>query len=503
MRKKGGGRKGRKKRAILLALHFLVASLCTGGEGKPDILFILADDMSHEALGAAGLLDIDTPNLDRLAQSGTMFTHAYNMGSYSPAVCIASRAMLNSGRFVWNATPPQLREHEKNGQFWAQRLRQAGYRTYMAGKWHLSAVKPESVFDVVRNVRPGMPADGYDHKGILSDADLPPGYNRPLDESDYESGWKPWDRQHGGFWEGGKHWSEVLADDGIGFIRQAAEEDAPFFMYLAFNAPHDPRQSPKKFVECYPLDRVESPQNFLPEYPFADAAFGKRLRDERLMPYPRTEYSAKVNRQEYFAIITHMDEQIGRILNALEASARRQNTWIFFTADHGLAVGQHGMSGKQNMYEHSMRAPFIASGPGVATGAVIETPIYLQDIMPTTLELAGIEETAGVDFKSLLPLLDNEKGEHYEAIYGAYLDRQRMICMGDWKLIHYPGIGVERLYNLREDPLEMNDLTRPNLSRPRSPSRRHRAMQEKLRRALAELGRELNDPLLAQDESEE
>ena len=374
----------------------------------------------------------------------------------------------------------------------------------MAGKWHLE-VKPESVFQVVKNVRPGMPADGYEQKGTVSDADLPPGYNRPLDKTDYENGWKPWDRWHGGFWEGGKHWSEVLADDGIGFIRQAAEEDVPFFMYLAFNAPHDPRQSPKEFVGRYPLDRVESPQNFLSEYPFADAAFGKDLRDERLMPYPRTKYSAKVNRQEYFAIVTHMDEQIGRILDALEAAERTENTWIFFTADHGLAVGQHGMSGKQNMYEHSMRAPFIVSGPGVDTGAAIETPIYLQDIMPTTLELAGIEETDGVDFKSLLPLLKGDKRSrgHYKAIYGAYLDRQRMIRVGDWKLIHYPSIGVERLYNLREDPFEMNDLVRPALSSPNKPSRRHRAMQVKLRRALVALGRELNDPLLARDESKE
>ena len=105
IRKKGVGRTGRRKRGILLALPLLAASFCAEGADKPDILFILADDMSYEALGAARLLDIDTPNLDRLAEHGTMFTCAYNMGSYSPAVCIASRAMLNSGRFVWNATP--------------------------------------------------------------------------------------------------------------------------------------------------------------------------------------------------------------------------------------------------------------------------------------------------------------------------------------------------------------------------------------------------------------
>ena len=491
---------------FLSSLFVLLATFAIGSVNKPNILFILADDMSFETLRAAQCLDIDTPNLDRLAEKGTMFTGAYNMGSYSPAVCIASRAMLNSGRFVWNATPPKLRQCAGNGQFWPQRLQQAGYKTYMAGKWHLP-VKADSVFEVVENVRPGMPADGYVHKVVAADGhnrkvvpaddELPPGYNRPVDPEAYQSGWKPWDPEQGGFWEGGKHWSEVLADDGITFIQQAAEEEDPFFMYLAFNAPHDPRQAPKEFVDRYPLERVEMPDNFLPEYPFAEPAFGKMLRDERLMPYPRTEYSVQVNRQEYFAIVTHMDAQIGRILEALEASGRADNTWIFFTADHGLAVGRHGLSGKQNMYEHSMRVPFIVVGPEVSAGARIDTPIYLQDIMPTTLELAGLTEVSGVDFKSLLPLLKGVEKTHYDAVYGAYLDRQRMIRMGDWKLIHYPGIGVERLYNLREDPMEMVDLARPDLARPMNPTTSQRKMQEALRSALITLGREMQDPLLS------
>lgn len=493
---------------FLSSVFVLLTTLVFGSVDKPDILFIFADDMSYEAIGVADMLDIDTPNIDRLAAKGTRFTQAYNMGSYSPAVCIASRSMINTGRFVWEATPPKIRECAKNGGFWSQRLQNAGYQTYMAGKWHIFGAKAESVFDVVKNVRPGMPADGYaqkvltadghNRKVVPTDAELPAGYNRPKDEADYENGWKPWDPQHGGFWEGGKHWSEVLADDGIEFIEKASEDEAPFFMYLAFNAPHDPRQAPKEFVDRYPLDRVAVPENFLPEYPLADAVCRKDLRDERLMPYPRTEYSVQVNRQEYFAIITHMDAEIGRMLDALEASGRAENTWIFFTADHGLAVGHHGLCGKQNMYEHSMRVPFVVAGPGVAQGLSINTPIYLQDVMPTTLELAGIDPTADVDFKSLLPLLRGDsRVSHYDSIYGAYLDSQRMIVQGDWKLIHYPGIGVERLYNLKEDPMEMVDLARPDLSRPMKPSTAQLKMQETLRSALITLGREMQDPLLS------
>jgi choline-sulfatase len=192
-----------------------------------------------------------------------------------------------------------------------------------------------------------------------------------------------------------------------------------------------------------------------------------------------------------------MDEQIGRILDALEASGRSENTWIFFTADHGLGMGRHGLAGKQNMYEHSMRVPFIVSGPGVSSGAVLDTPIYFQDVVPTTLELAKADASTEMDFKSLMPILNGGDGqEHYPAIYGAYLDRQRMIRIGDWKLIHYPGIGVERFFNIKEDPLEMRDLARPDLSHPNVPTRKQQAMQEKLRRSLVALGRDMDDPLL-------
>ena len=306
---------------------------------KPNILFIFADDMSYETVGAHGMLDIDTPHLDTLVKSGTSFTHAYNMGAWGGAVCVASRRMLNTGLFVWRAQAEDLKKCVADQRSWSQRMAGAGYRTYMSGKWHVPMNVPD-IFDMSKHIRGGMPRA------------VPVSYNRPKDEADYAAGWKPWDPKHGGYWQGGKHWSEVLADDGVEFLKQAAEDDKPFFMYLAFNAPHDPRQAPKEYVDRYPLERIQLPKSFLPEYPYAAAACGKSLRDERLMPYPRTEYSVKVNRQEYFALITHMDDQIGRILQALENTGQTDNTYIVFTADHGLAVGHHGLSGKQNMYDH-------------------------------------------------------------------------------------------------------------------------------------------------------
>ena len=431
----------------------LLCGTAAAEEAKPNILFIFADDMSFETIGASGMLDIDTPNLDRLARRGTTFTHAYNMGAWNGAVCEASRAMLNSGKFLWDARAANMKSLANEKHVWSQRMQDAGYQTYMTGKWHVH-VDAHKVFDLARHVRAGMPMQ------------TPAGYNRPKNEAAYQAGWKPWDPEQGGFWEGGKHWSEVVADDGIDYLQMAAEDDKPFFMYLAFNAAHDPRQSPKEYVDRYPLDRIEVPENFLAEYPYADSICGKKLRDEKLMPYPRTEYAVKVNRQEYFALITHMDDQIGRILAALEESGKADNTYIFFTADHGLAVGHHGLAGKQNMYEDSVRPPFMIVGPDVTPGLNIETPIYLQDVMPTSLALADAD-LKGIDFKSLLPILNQEtlsdsstdqSAKHYDSIFGAYMGTQRMLMKGNWKLISYPTINVTRLFNLVEDPEEMIDL---------------------------------------------
>jgi choline-sulfatase len=412
----------------------------TEKQSKPNILFIFSDDLTYEAVGALGMIGVKTPNLDKIMHNGVHFTHAYNMGAWGGAVCVASRSMLNSGRFVNRA-----QDGLKTNPQWAELMKKAGYKTYMTGKWHVPGVNP--LFDVVKDVRPGMPKQTKE------------GYNRPKDEEDYKNGWKPWDKSKGGYWQGGTHWSKVVADNSIDFLNQASKEDKPFFMYLAFNAPHDPRQSPKEYIDMYPLDSIKIPKNFLKEYPYKDAmGCSKRLRDERLAPFPRTEFAVKVQRQEYYAAVTYMDYQIGRILEALKKSGKADNTYIFLTADHGIAVGHHGLIGKQNMFDHSMRTPFFIDGPGIKKGSKNDTPIYLQDIMPTTLALAGAEIPKWVEFKSLLPILKEDEKNHYNMIYGKYMDKQRMILEGDYKLIIYPYAKKYLLFNLKKDPDEMNNL---------------------------------------------
>jgi arylsulfatase A-like enzyme len=445
----GSSPESMKKSLLLFALALTLATPTEAASKakKPNILFIFADDMCFELIREWGHTDIDTPNLDRLVRQGTTFTHAYNMGSWSGAVCVASRTMLNTGRYIWSANSiyGQTGKELEEGRFWSANMRDAGYRTYFSGKWHVRA-DTEKAFDVSRNVRAGMPKT------------VPTAYNRPL--VGQPDNWSPYDKSIGGFWEGGKHWSEVVADDGVSYLEQAGKDNKPFFMYLAFNAVHDPRQVAKEYIDRYPLDRVKVPENFLPMYPHKDKIkSGPSLRDEKLGPFPRTEHAVKVHRQEYYALATHMDEQIGRILAELDRTGQADNTYIFFTADHGLAVGHHGLFGKQNMYDHSLRVPFIAAGPGIPKNKRLDTPIYLQDVMPTTLEIGGAPKQPHVDFHSLMPLLTGQtKQSHLKSVYGAYLDVQRAIIDDGYKLILYPEAKVARLYHLAKDPHEMKDL---------------------------------------------
>lgn len=444
------------------------ATAVFGEPAKPNFLFIFTDDQSYETVAAHGNAEISTPHMDRLSENGVSFTNAYNMGGWGGAICVASRTMMITGRTIWRARRAvgSLEEAADRGELWPQLLENAGYETYFTGKWHVD-IDPERIFQHHVHERPGMPADQRTSKrrrGIPMGPDFyedVPGYLRPVEGK--LDPWSPYAQSFGGFWEGGKHWSEVLADDATGFLDQAAQSEKPFFMYLAFNAPHDPRQAPKRFVDLYRRKDIRIPASYQPEYPYKDSiGCSPVLRDEALAPFPRTEYAVKTHRQEYYAILSHMDEQIGRILKALDASGKRNNTYVILSSDHGLACGNHGLMGKQNMYEHSLKPPLILVGPDLPENERRDALVYLQDIMATTLDLAGVDKPAYVEFRSLLPLMRNTSKAHdgYDAVYGAYLeDAQRMIRKGNMKLIVYPRAKKVRLFDLKADPNEIRDLS--------------------------------------------
>jgi choline-sulfatase len=498
----------------LLILYFCLVLPCcivnasASKNEKPNIVFIFADDMSHKTAGFMGHKTVRTPHLDKLAAQGVIFNKAYNMGSWTPAVCMTSRSMINSGLSMWRShdvektlasLSPQAKskkksKKKKNGKnkkqkqtvnnslskeqlaenqikqsaiidtLWSSRMKKAGYDTYMTGKWHVKA-PAEASFDEVGTVRAGMPKQSKQR--------YTRSFNKELDN------WSPYDKSMGGFWAGGQHWSETLADEAIGYLNKKQNSSKPFFMYIAFNAPHDPRQAPKAFVDMYPISDIELPKSYQAQNPDmetmgllgskklgnkkadsnkAGMRKGKILRDESLGPMPRTEYSTLVNRQEYYAAITHLDAQVGRIVKELTANNQLDNTIIIFTADHGLAIGEHGLLGKQNLFEHSMRAPFFIQGKGIPQGEVRNTPIYIQDAMATSLDIAKAS-TEAIEFNSVMPIINDNSSSSYNAIYGAYVNTQRAIIVNNYKLILYPKTESVRLFDLNKDPDELTDLS--------------------------------------------
>lgn len=452
--------------AVLLPLALRAAE-------KPNVLFLFADDMTWRAVHSISGEDIETPNLDRLAARGTTFNHAYNPGGWHGAICVASRTMLMTGRPLWKAkqAEPKLKEDFLDrGRLWPQLIAAQGYRTCFSGKWHLE-VGYKTVFQQIRHFRPGGMAP--DQKNA---------YFRPVEGQ--PDTWSPVDPAEGGMWAGGPHWSSVIADDFAVFL--ADPDPRPWFMYLAFNAPHDPRQSPQETLDRYPMSRVKVPANFLPLYPHrASIGADKGLRDEDLAPFPRTPFAVQTHRREYYAAITYLDAQIGRILDALDKSPAAANTYIFFTADHGLACGEHGLMGKQNLYDSSVRVPFIVAGPGIPAGQKAAAPIYLQDAMPTVLKLAGAELPEDTGFADLRPHWQGQ-GTARDSIMCAYRDLQRMITRDGKKLLLYPKAKVARVFDLQADPDEMKDLA----ATPEG-----QALAGPLFRRLLEIQAETGDPL--------
>ena len=486
-----------KKNILLTTIPLLAAISCNNAPAqkkeKPNILFIFADDMTFTGLGSTSNGEVITPNLDRLRSQGTYFSQTFNQGGWNGAISAASRSMLNTGKYLWKAMdavggksgtqqyqwpegvePHIVKKPATPPMLWSQHMKQAGYDTYISGKWHVD-VPARKVFDQACNIRGGMANQvqaRYDRKFIEGEPDT----------------WSAADSTNGGLWKGGTHWSEVLRNDALNFINTAKDKSNPFFMYLAFNAPHDPRQSPQEYLDMYTLDKISVPQNFMPIYTYAEeCGSGRDVRDEQLAPFPRTPYAVKVNRKEYFSAITHLDAQVGLIMDALKKSGKLDNTYIIFTADHGIGLGDHGFIGKQNQYEASIRVPMFIVGPGVRKGVVVDELLYLQDVMATALDIADSKAVDEVDFQSFLPLAQGQDMKTRDAIINCYSGCQRTIRTDQYKLIIYTSINKIRLFDIQKDPNEMNDLAENKEFQP---------VIQKLLKRFYELQKEVKDPLV-------
>jgi arylsulfatase A-like enzyme len=405
-------------RAMRSAMGLIAAVLAITSVGQtsaaaspPNVLFLLTDDQRADTIAALGNDHIHTPNLDRLVREGFAFRNAYCMGGTQPAVCMPSRTMIHSGMSLF-----RLEGVEQRPQL-PVTFREAGYETWLLSK---NGNTPHNLHNA------------FEHEAYLKDQE----------------------ERAGGY--SGRTEADAAIAFLTGRLQSNAELRRPFCMYVGFAGPHDPRGTNDEFRALYDVDEMSLPANYLPYHPFDNGEM--LVRDEKLEAWPRTEEAVRRHLFDYYAMISHMDFQIGRIFAVLEQLGEWDNTIIAFSSDHGLAIGSHGLFGKQNLYEDGMKAPLIFRGPGVPHGES-ESLAYLFDIYPTLCELSGVEVPAGLDGRSLAPVMRGEVESVRDSVFLAYRDVQRAVRYGDWKLIRYPQVDVTQLFNLAEDPYETRDLS--------------------------------------------
>lgn len=437
---------------------------------RPNVILIFMDDMTHWSLASS---EVELPNLRRLRERGTTFTHAFNQGSLIGAVCLPARQMLLSGLTLFNADTSFMQV-----QHLGSMLTAAGYDTFFTGKWHNEREALDTDYATVGPCVVG---------GMLATIDVTDdAYERPRDNDT----WSPSDPARGGHWMdvGGEttiHSSERWTNAAVGFL-EADHHDKPYFLHLAYHAPHDPRQAPQEFVDRYNPDDIRIPENFLPEHPFDNGSLD--IRDEHLAPMPRTEHAVQVHRGEYFAMLTHVDREIGRLLDRAAQFDAEQGTEtiVVFSGDHGLALGEHGLFGKQNLYDHSVRVPLVFAGASVPQGNTVDELVYSGSIYSTICDLVKLDVPSHIQFSSLEPVLrDGQDAE--QSIFTAYGMKQRAIRNGRYKLISYSDAVNDQLFDLVEDPWELTNLiTSPELQ----------AVVAGLRTQLSLKQVKLHDPLL-------
>jgi arylsulfatase A-like enzyme len=430
------GRAGSLRRRALQATAAALLSLSgwradAASPPRPNVVVLLSDDQHHDTIHALGQAGIRTPNLDSLARRGVAFTHAFCMGAITEVgLCSPSRAMLLTGRRVMARAGDLPREVP----LWPEALRRAGYVTFGTGKWH--------------NGKESF-ARCFTSGAAILFRGMSPHRNLPLQDFD-PTGAYPQGREHvvDGFS------SEVFANAAIDFLRGHRGPE-PLLLYVAFTEPHDPRTPPEEYARLYDPEKVALPAAFLPRHPFDNGALENR--DEKLLPRPLQPDVVRRETAAYYAMITHMDAQVGRILEALAQSGHAEDTIVVFASDNGLALGRHGLIGKESLYDHSLRVPLVFAGPRVPAGRSSSALASLMDVYPTVAELAGLP--ADADGLSLVPVMQGRRQAVRDTLFGVYRDVQRMIRTETWKLIEYPRIGRVQLFEIGRDPDERNDLS--------------------------------------------
>lgn len=429
------------KLVLVLLSAFVVFSSCKKEEKRPNFLFVLVDDQSPFDLKTYDSTSIlETPNIDKLAENGMVFESARHMGSFSGAVCSPSRHMIMSGRTLWHlASQSQYQDPSIQDSLAKQTIgavfNRAGYNTMRTCKTGNSYAAANKEFTIIKDAT-----------------------------------------KRGGSEESGSAWHANQVLDYLG-DRVTNQEKDPFFIYFGFSHPHDTRDGIPELLSKYgatnhtdensiPIAHPKQPKlqdNYLLAHPFFHGH--PTLRDEERVSgvwKNRDENTVRNELGREYACSENIDTQLGKVLKKLEEMDEYDNTYIIYTSDHGIAIGRHGLMGKQNLYEHTWRVPFIVKGPGIMAGKRVEGNIYLLDILPTLCDLAGIEIPETVNGKSFKPVLMEEESRTREVMYGVYSGGtkpgMRCVKKGDWKLIKYDlmdgAIRETQLFNLAENPNE-------------------------------------------------
>jgi arylsulfatase A-like enzyme len=472
-----------------LAIAFLpIAGLASAK--RPNILFIIVDDQSPFDLKVYNPRStLETPRIDRLAREGMVFDGAHHMGAWVGGVCTPSRHMVMSGRTVWHIP-------DKPGRLMNPHVTNPKLVPPDLADHTMAAVFKGSGYETMRTCKRGNSYEGANEQfGVRHDA-----------------------TKRGGTEETGSAWH---AEQVLAYLEERSGRDSrrPFLIYYGFSHPHDVRDGTPELLAKYGATnhrdkdslppahpkQPELPGNYLAAHPFHHGHPG--LRDEVSVSGVWERRDERTIRNELgreFACSENIDIQIGRVLEKLEAMGELDNTYIVYTADHGMAIGRHGLQGKQNLYEHTWRVPFIVKGPGIEGGTRSKGNIYLLDVLATLCDLAGVEAPATSEGISFRPVLEGRRETVRDVLYGVYCGGtkpgMRCVKQGDWKLIKYDVMDGEvrqtQLFNLAQNPQEFlaehgkGDARLTNLAGNREHAAKLAEMEALL---LAEM-RRLHDP---------
>jgi arylsulfatase A-like enzyme len=401
--------KNRRNFLQLAAAGTLGALAARAEPEKPNVVFIFTDDQRFDTIAALGNPHIHTPNLDRLAKRSFVFRNAYNFGGNTGAVCIPARNMAMTGKtfFCFDAGP----RDKGLGPTFPKNFKSAGYETFnreKSGSANLPYIRTQ-----------------FDHYGDIHMVNqLRTGYA-----------------------------ARTIVNDAVQFMEKDRNQEKPFFIYLGFPCPHDPRWAAPEFRDLYDPDQLPLPPNYKPVHPYDMDMM--TIRDECLEAWPRTEAAIRRHLHDYYALISCMDADIGRLLASIEKY--HPNTIVIFSSDQGIALGSHGLMGKQSVYEDVQRVPLFFSGPGIPKGES-EAFAYVHDIFPTACQLVGAPKPEGIDGKSLAPIIRGEQKDVRDALMLAYVKSQRSVRDKKWKLIQLPQINITMLFDLETDPHETINL---------------------------------------------